>query len=46
LKVLVWKWDSIGMDYVIHRLRSMKGHDVIWVIVDQLTKNDTRLFYS
>ena len=26
------------MDFVTHLLRSIKGHDVIWVIVDRLTK--------
>jgi len=26
------------MDFVTHLLRSVKGHDAIWVIVDRLTK--------
>jgi len=38
LDVPQWKWDSISMDFVMHLLRSTKGHDLVWVIVDKLTK--------
>jgi len=27
------------MDFVTHLPRSVRGHDAVWVIVDQLTKN-------
>jgi len=33
-----WKWDNISMDFVTHLSRPVKGHDLIWVIVDRLTK--------
>jgi len=38
LDILVWKWDSISMDFVTHLPRSLRKHDSIWVIVDRLTK--------
>jgi hypothetical protein len=34
----VWKWDEIGMDFVVGLPKTQKGHDFIWVIVDRLTK--------
>jgi len=33
-----WKWDNIVMDFVVHLPWLVRGHDVIWVIVNQLTK--------
>ena len=39
LEIPVWKWDNISMDFVTHLPRTFKGHDTIWVIVDQLTKS-------
>ncbi|KAK1680883.1 hypothetical protein QYE76_041731 [Lolium multiflorum] len=38
LKVPVWKWAEVGMDFVTGLPRSSRGHDSIWVIVDRLTK--------
>jgi hypothetical protein len=38
LPILVWKWDEIGMDFEVGLPKTQKGHDSIWVIVDQLTK--------
>jgi len=38
LDIPQWKWDSISIDFVTHLPRSMRGHDLIWVIVDRLTK--------
>jgi len=38
LDIPQWKWDSISMDFVTHLLRSVRGHDSIWVIVDRLTQ--------
>ncbi|MCI10571.1 retrotransposon protein, partial [Trifolium medium] len=35
-----WKWDSISMDFVGGLPRTTKGNEVIWVIVDRLTKSD------
>nr|GEV18878.1 hypothetical protein [Tanacetum cinerariifolium] len=39
LKILVWKWEMITMDFVSGLLRTPSGYDTIWVIVDQLTKS-------
>ncbi|GJR95186.1 putative reverse transcriptase domain-containing protein [Tanacetum coccineum] len=33
-----WKWDMITMDLITKLPRLRSGHDVIWVIVDRLTK--------
>jgi hypothetical protein len=37
LKVLEWKWEEIGMDFITGLPRPSKGYDSIWVIVDRLT---------
>nr|GEV09419.1 hypothetical protein [Tanacetum cinerariifolium] len=34
-----WKCKMIAMDFVINLPRTSSGHDIIWVIVDQLTKS-------
>ncbi|MCI29287.1 retrotransposon protein, partial [Trifolium medium] len=34
-----WKWDIISMDFVGGLPRTAKGNEVIWVIVDRLTKS-------
>ncbi|GJY58256.1 putative reverse transcriptase domain-containing protein [Tanacetum coccineum] len=34
-----WKWEKITMDFVIKVPKSSSGHDIIWVIVDRLTKS-------
>jgi hypothetical protein len=33
-----WKWEEIGMDFVIGLPRTLKGNVSIWVIIDRLTK--------
>ena len=38
IKVPEWKWDRIGMDFVVGLPRSRHGNDAIWVITDSLTK--------
>jgi hypothetical protein len=38
LPIPVWKWDEVGMDFVVGLPKTLKGHDSIWVIVDRLTK--------
>ncbi|GJU17838.1 putative reverse transcriptase domain-containing protein [Tanacetum coccineum] len=38
-KIPEWKWETITIDLVTKFLRSSGGYDVIWVIVDRLTKS-------
>ncbi|GJS67824.1 putative reverse transcriptase domain-containing protein [Tanacetum coccineum] len=35
-----WKWEGIAMEFVTKLPRTSSGHDIIWVIVDWLTKSD------
>ena len=39
LEVVEWKWEHVTMDFVTHFPRTPWGHDVVWVIVDRLTKS-------
>jgi IS30 family transposase len=39
LEILEWKWDEIGMDFIIGLPKTKKNKDMIWVIVDRLTKS-------
>ncbi|GKD75393.1 putative reverse transcriptase domain-containing protein, partial [Tanacetum coccineum] len=34
-----WKWDKITMDFITKLPRTKSRHDMIWVIVDRLTKS-------
>jgi hypothetical protein len=38
LQVPEWKWEEIGMDFIVGLPRTRDGYDSIWVIVDRLTK--------
>jgi hypothetical protein len=38
LKIPLWKWEEVGMDFITGLPMSSQGHDSIWVIVDHLTK--------
>jgi hypothetical protein len=38
LKIPEWKWEEIGMDFIVGLPRTSTGYDFIWVIVDMLTK--------
>jgi hypothetical protein len=38
LQVPEWKWEEIGIEFILGLPRTQSGHDSIWVIVDQLTK--------
>ncbi|GJW96384.1 putative reverse transcriptase domain-containing protein [Tanacetum coccineum] len=34
-----WKWDNITIDFIMKLPKSSQGYDIIWVIVDRLTKS-------
>jgi hypothetical protein len=38
LKIPEWKWEEIGMDFIVGLPCTSAGYDSIWVIVDRLTK--------
>jgi hypothetical protein len=38
LKIPNWKWEEIGMDFIVGLPCTQAGYDSIWVIVDWLTK--------
>jgi hypothetical protein len=38
LKIPEWKWEEIGMDFIVGLPRTQAGYDLIWVIVDRLKK--------
>jgi hypothetical protein len=38
LQIPQWKWDEIGMDFIVDLPRTRTGYDSIWVVVDRLTK--------
>ena len=38
IKIPEWKWEEIGMDFIVSLPHTQKGLDSIWVIVDRLTK--------
>jgi transposase InsO family protein len=38
LKIPEWKWEDIGMDFIVGLPHTQAGYDSIWVIVDRLTK--------
>jgi hypothetical protein len=50
LKIPEWKWEEIGMDFIVGLPRTSAGYDSIWVIVDRLTKvahfNPVKTTYS
>ena len=38
MKIPEWKWEEVGMDFIVGLSRTQRGYDSIWVIVDRLTK--------
>ncbi|GJT17081.1 putative reverse transcriptase domain-containing protein [Tanacetum coccineum] len=38
-KIPEWKWDNITMDFVTKLPKTSQGYDIIWVIVNRLTKS-------
>lgn len=39
LPIPEWKWDKITMDFVTALPYSLKGNNIVWVVVDRLTKS-------
>ena len=39
LEVAEWKWEHVTMDFMTHLPQTQRRHDVVWVIVDRLTKS-------
>nr|GFA86456.1 putative reverse transcriptase domain-containing protein [Tanacetum cinerariifolium] len=39
LEIPVWKWKRFTMDFITKLPRTQTGYDLIWVIVDRLTKS-------
>nr|GEW00803.1 hypothetical protein [Tanacetum cinerariifolium] len=39
LDIPKWKWENVTMDFVTGLPRTPSGYDLIWVIVDRLTKS-------
>ncbi|MDV3194625.1 MAG: hypothetical protein Q8886_02835, partial [Candidatus Phytoplasma australasiaticum] len=39
MEIPEWKWKKITMDFVTKLPRTVRGNDMIWVIVDRLTKS-------
>ncbi|GJW11580.1 putative reverse transcriptase domain-containing protein [Tanacetum coccineum] len=39
LKIPMWKWERITMDFITKLPKTSNEHDTIWVIVDRLTKS-------
>lgn len=38
LSIPEWKWKDITINFVLRLPRGKKGNDVIWVVMDKLTK--------
>ena len=39
IKIPEWKWDRITMNFVVGLPLKGKKHDLVWVVVDRLTKS-------
>ena len=38
MKIPEWKWEEVGMDFIVRLPRTQSGYNSIWVIVDRLLK--------
>jgi transposase InsO family protein len=38
MQIPEWKWEEVGMDFIVGLPRTQRGYDSIWVIVDHLIK--------
>ena len=39
IRISKWKWDRITMDFVVGLPLTGRKHDLVWVVVDRLTKS-------
>ncbi|GKE56739.1 putative reverse transcriptase domain-containing protein [Tanacetum coccineum] len=39
LEIPEWKWERVTIDFITKLPRSSSGYDMIWVIIDKLTKS-------
>ena len=39
LAIAEWKWEYVIMDFAVSLLRTQRGSDAIWVVVDRLIKS-------
>ena len=39
IRIPEWKWDRITMDFVVRLPLTRRKHDLVWVVVDRLTKS-------
>ncbi|XP_070045519.1 uncharacterized protein [Nicotiana tomentosiformis] len=39
LDITEWKWENITVEFVVRLPRTLRRFDVVWVIVDRLTKS-------
>ncbi|GKD42198.1 putative reverse transcriptase domain-containing protein [Tanacetum coccineum] len=38
-EIPMWKWERITIDFITKLPKTLNGHDIIWVIIDRLTKS-------
>ena len=39
IRIPEWKWDRITMDFLVGLPLTRRKHDLVWVVVDRLTKS-------
>ncbi|WMV45613.1 hypothetical protein MTR67_038998 [Solanum verrucosum] len=39
ISIPTWKWEALNMDFIVGLPRTRREHDLIWVIVDLMTKS-------
>jgi hypothetical protein len=39
-----WKWENVCMDFIVGLPHTSRGYNLIWVIVDRLTKSTHFIF--
>ena len=39
IRILEWKWDRVTMDFMVGLALTRRKHDLVWVVMDRLTKS-------